>query len=353
MLAKNIFVFFKVNPLIHQSHARLNIRGFAQQSHGQASSSKFTDSSIDRSHGNKLDGSRITDDDLTRRQGVNAHRDIMEENFGDKHFGNVVGGYKATLSNPRTSDQARDHAEKKLNDLGVKHDSASRHERSLNMGEENADNVIGGHNATISNPHTSTEATQHSKKVLNNSVVENTHGREHDTTQHHRGGQGFVYDSASRSPYSSYRPTQETASHVRHDTPHSEILHMNQNDSHKITMGNTGNVIGGYKATISNPNTSDQAKEHARHVLDELEPHRPNHEPLKNSDNTGSSQHSGSVRSSHQGNETSANTPAHNDTSSHTPHIKNNMQSVSGARKFADDELDRSKEHVIGEDKRV
>ncbi|KAG8932113.1 hypothetical protein FRC02_001669 [Tulasnella sp. 418] len=32
---------------------------------------------------------------------------------------------------------------------------------------------------------------------------------------------------------------------------------------------NKGNVIGGYKATLSNPNTSEDAKEHAREVLEE------------------------------------------------------------------------------------
>jgi len=34
---------------------------------------------------------------------------------------------------------------------------------------------------------------------------------------------------------------------------------------------NTGNVIGGHKATLKNPNVSEEAKEHSRQVLDELE----------------------------------------------------------------------------------
>ncbi|KAI9730062.1 MAG: hypothetical protein M1834_006054 [Cirrosporium novae-zelandiae] len=34
-------------------------------------------------------------------------------------------------------------------------------------------------------------------------------------------------------------------------------------------MSNPGNVIGGYKASIHNPNTSKEAKDHSRQVLDE------------------------------------------------------------------------------------
>jgi hypothetical protein len=33
----------------------------------------------------------------------------------------------------------------------------------------------------------------------------------------------------------------------------------------------TGNVIGGYKATLSNPNTSEEAKQHAQEVIDNYE----------------------------------------------------------------------------------
>ncbi|ODQ56120.1 conidiation-specific protein 6 [Saitoella complicata NRRL Y-17804] len=39
---------------------------------------------------------------------------------------------------------------------------------------------------------------------------------------------------------------------------------------HDDSMKNTGNVIGGYKATLNNPNVSDEAKEHAQEKLDEL-----------------------------------------------------------------------------------
>ncbi|EIN13506.1 hypothetical protein PUNSTDRAFT_129185 [Punctularia strigosozonata HHB-11173 SS5] len=34
---------------------------------------------------------------------------------------------------------------------------------------------------------------------------------------------------------------------------------------------NKGNVIGGHKANLKNPNTSEEAKEHSKQVLDELD----------------------------------------------------------------------------------
>ena len=41
-------------------------------------------------------------------------------------------------------------------------------------------------------------------------------------------------------------------------------------------MGGQGNVLGGHKATLSNANSSEEAKEHSRKVLDDAgEPHEP------------------------------------------------------------------------------
>ena len=36
---------------------------------------------------------------------------------GEKNAGNVAGGYKATLNNPNVSDEAKEHAKKKLEGL--------------------------------------------------------------------------------------------------------------------------------------------------------------------------------------------------------------------------------------------
>ncbi|KDQ63795.1 hypothetical protein JAAARDRAFT_29840 [Jaapia argillacea MUCL 33604] len=47
-------------------------------------------------------------------------------------------------------------------------------------------------------------------------------------------------------------------------------------DSGEVGQGgkqdkNTGNVIGGHKANLKNPNTSKDAKEHSKQVLDEMD----------------------------------------------------------------------------------
>lgn len=34
-------------------------------------------------------------------------------------------------------------------------------------------------------------------------------------------------------------------------------------------MSNPGNIVGGHKANLNNPNTSDEAKENSRQVLDQ------------------------------------------------------------------------------------
>ncbi|KAL6720443.1 hypothetical protein ACLMJK_002365 [Lecanora helva] len=34
-------------------------------------------------------------------------------------------------------------------------------------------------------------------------------------------------------------------------------------------MSNTGNIIGGHKANLNNPNTSEEAKQHSKEVLEQ------------------------------------------------------------------------------------
>ncbi|WVQ65895.1 uncharacterized protein L199_004073 [Kwoniella botswanensis] len=66
-----------------------------------------------------------------------------------KHEHHVLGGYKATLSNPNTSEQAKEHAEKVLKE-----------------GTEHEHHVLGGYKATLHNPNTSEGAKEHAKEVL-------------------------------------------------------------------------------------------------------------------------------------------------------------------------------------------
>lgn len=49
---------------------------------------------------------------------------------------------------------------------------------------------------------------------------------------------------------------------------------------------NINNVIGGYKATINNPNVSDEAKEHAKEMLEKLQDKSNESQPTLENDAT-------------------------------------------------------------------
>ncbi|EEY14398.1 Conidiation-specific protein 6 like [Verticillium longisporum] len=82
--------------------------------------------------------------------------------------------------------------------------------------------VAGGHKANINNPNTSEESKQHSRDVLNNEF----------------GGEDAPNAASAQSA----------------------------NDDNK----NPGNVAGGLKATLNNPNVSDEAKQSAKERLDAM-----------------------------------------------------------------------------------
>ncbi|KAI9817344.1 MAG: hypothetical protein M1826_001626 [Phylliscum demangeonii] len=75
--------------------------------------------------------------------------------------GNVAGGYKATLSNPNTSEEAKEHAKEVLETEFAGGDTSS----SSDAGK-NPNNVAGGLKATLSNPNTSEEAKESAKERL-------------------------------------------------------------------------------------------------------------------------------------------------------------------------------------------
>ncbi|KIJ45721.1 hypothetical protein M422DRAFT_67156 [Sphaerobolus stellatus SS14] len=91
---------------------------------------------------------------------------------------NQLRGFKAAAHNPNVSESAQDHAREVLNDAGVSEEPGSLHawdqEHHSQSKYENSsahqNNVLRGHKATLSNPNTSEEAKEHSAEVL----------REHD-----------------------------------------------------------------------------------------------------------------------------------------------------------------------------
>ncbi|KAG8629710.1 hypothetical protein KVT40_001329 [Elsinoe batatas] len=77
--------------------------------------------------------------------------------------GNVIGGHKANLNNPNTSEESKQHSkevlDKEFNGGEIQHDT----------GDKNPNNVAGGLKATLNNPNVSEEAKQSAKDRLEKS----------------------------------------------------------------------------------------------------------------------------------------------------------------------------------------
>ncbi|WVQ86657.1 hypothetical protein IAS59_000371 [Cryptococcus gattii] len=79
--------------------------------------------------------------------------------MSEQHDHHVIGGYKATLANPKTSEEAKAHARQAINEYERKKNSGSG-------GTEHDHRVAGGYKAALHNPNVSQEAKQHAKEVL-------------------------------------------------------------------------------------------------------------------------------------------------------------------------------------------
>ncbi|KAF7768083.1 hypothetical protein Agabi119p4_7326 [Agaricus bisporus var. burnettii] len=85
----------------------------------------------------------------------------------DKDETRVAAGLKATMHNPRTSDEAKESAQERLEEMGA--DVPSGGTQQTEASKETSDisgNVLRGHKATLSNPRTSERAKEHSEQVL-------------------------------------------------------------------------------------------------------------------------------------------------------------------------------------------
>ncbi|KAF9525273.1 Conidiation protein 6-domain-containing protein, partial [Crepidotus variabilis] len=80
-----------------------------------------------------------------------------------------AGGYKATINNPQRSEETKQAAREKLDDLESKmvndDGKLSMSHDGLTAGK-NTGNVLGGYKATLKNPRVSEEAKQNAKQVL-------------------------------------------------------------------------------------------------------------------------------------------------------------------------------------------
>ncbi|KIO30689.1 hypothetical protein M407DRAFT_242089 [Tulasnella calospora MUT 4182] len=84
----------------------------------------------------------------------------------DSLSGNTIGGYKATLSNPRTSEAAKDKAQAILDGEADPSDYAP------GTGDAHTNRVLGGYKATLKNPNVSEEAKEHAREVLQENGID-------------------------------------------------------------------------------------------------------------------------------------------------------------------------------------
>ncbi|KZV98916.1 hypothetical protein EXIGLDRAFT_831911 [Exidia glandulosa HHB12029] len=77
------------------------------------------------------------------------------------HEENVIRGHKAALSNPRVSDEAKEHSAAVISEFEKSNNATTTRE-----GEIHEHRVLGGYKATLNNPNTSDEAKQKAEAVL-------------------------------------------------------------------------------------------------------------------------------------------------------------------------------------------
>ncbi|KAI9059103.1 hypothetical protein FKP32DRAFT_1157184 [Trametes sanguinea] len=138
---------------------------------------------------------------------------------GQANENRVAGGLKATLHNPKVSQEAKDRAAERLEEMGGDVPAASSCASSSTSApkgfDQHKNNVLGGYKATLHNPRTSEDAKRHAREILE--------------------ADGYHGDSPEG---------------VAADEHHNRI-------------------IAGYKAALHNPRVSQEAKQHAKEYLQE------------------------------------------------------------------------------------
>ncbi|RPB01153.1 hypothetical protein L873DRAFT_1677896 [Choiromyces venosus 120613-1] len=85
-----------------------------------------------------------------------------------KNLGNVIGGHKANIHNPNTSEEAKQHSKEVLEELGAETRSfaGSSGGPEVNIEGKNPGNVAGGYKASLHNPNVSEEAKERAQEKL-------------------------------------------------------------------------------------------------------------------------------------------------------------------------------------------
>jgi len=110
-----------------------------------------------------------------------------------------------------------------------------------NVEQKNPERVAAGLKATLHNPTVSAEAKSRAQARLKEMGV----------------------DADIKTP--SYKKESKTTE----DAPQHDLRH--EENVHGYEMPEDNRILGGYKATLKNPNVSQEAKEHAKEMLKEHE----------------------------------------------------------------------------------
>ncbi|KAI8975919.1 Conidiation protein 6-domain-containing protein [Trametes punicea] len=107
----------------------------------------------------RLESMGTSADETSRNRGTNYPVGSTDE--AGHETNRVLGGYKATLHNPRTSEEAKRHAREILEADGY------QFERPEGVSEdEHQKRVNAGYKAALNNPRVSEEAKQHAREYL-------------------------------------------------------------------------------------------------------------------------------------------------------------------------------------------
>jgi len=227
--------------------------------------------------------------DANERRSTDTSKFTEEE----KHKHRVEGGYKATLSNAKSSEEAKKHAQAMLDKIAAGEElpeSERAHQLQYSDKEKHLHRVEGGYKGTLSNANSSEEAKKHAQAMLDKIAAgEELPESEYTDEEKHRhrvlGGYKGTLSNANSSeeakkhakemieklskdeelPESEYTEEEKTKRRSKSEPKSEPAAELTEEEKHRH------HVIGGYKATLSNANASEEAKKHAQEMLDQME----------------------------------------------------------------------------------
>jgi len=203
-------------------------------------------------------------------------KQISEE---EKHFHHVLGGYKATLNNSASSEEARQHAQDMIDFLSESKDfpEESTRKQKYTDEEKHLHHVIGGYKATLANSASSEEARKHAQEMLDNM---SSQAKEHKRPSSDSGSEKKELTEEEKHRHhveGGYKATLNNANASDEAKLHAQEMLQKIAKGEEVPESSSGlsnkdatdtHVAGGYKATLANPNASEEAKKHAREMLE-------------------------------------------------------------------------------------